>query len=141
MLGCCTQSTCHSINPVAPAQFSVHKLSTYSPVKMCLQPAILPPSVHFLPLTLQWKARGPGVCCLLLLLCCLLLQNILTGLSVPTCSLYNAVCTNLAVDLLVPSLKSFYTSTYHVLNTLDIFLVATVTKTNKTFTPATYYNN
>ena len=30
--------------------------------------------------------------------------------------------TNLAVNLLVPSFKSIYTSTNHVLDTLDIFL-------------------
>lgn len=30
--------------------------------------------------------------------------------------------TNLTVNLLVPFLKSFYTSTDHVLNTMDIFL-------------------
>ena len=57
---------------------------------MYQQPALLPPSVNFLPLTPHWtslgalwQARGPGVCCLLLFLCCLLLQNILAGLAMP----------------------------------------------------------
>ena len=70
---------------------AVTKANNYStmvsPVKMSRQPAILSPSVHFLPLTPHWtslwalyQGRGPGVCYLLLLLCCLLLQNILTGL-------------------------------------------------------------
>ena len=38
------------------------------------------------------------------------------------------VFTNLAINFLVPSIKSLYTSPDHVLNTLDIFLVRTMKK-------------